>query len=219
MKHTLILLLTALLSLFFLSCKSQLSVQAGKDDSALVEFSIGFSKKAASMLQELMGAVSPDSKTDNSIITEQDAANLLRSVGAQDVKASARADQVSANGTLKELSKSKISSSKILRKTSDSLTVSIGPEQINSIYESMDEESRSYFDLLMVPALTGEEMNEKEYNELLASVYGPELANEVTDGVLQIELKSPDSKKTVKDSITLGQLLTGSATKSWSVKW
>jgi hypothetical protein len=83
----------------------------------------------------------------------------------------------------------------------------------------MDEESKSYFDLLMVPALTGEEMNVKEYNELLPSVYGPELADEVTEGTLQIELKSPDGKKSVKDSITLGRLLTGTTTKSWSVKW
>ena len=219
MKNKFILLLTAALSLSFLSCKSQLSVQAENDDSAKVEFSIGFSKKAASMLQELMGAVSQDSKAENSIITEQDVANLLRSVGAKDVKTTAKADQVSADGTLKELSKTKIHSSKILSKTANSLTVSIGTEQINSIYESMDEESKSYFDLLMVPALTGEEMNEKEYNELLASVYGPELADEVTNGILQIELKSPDGKKSVKDSITLGQLLTSSTTKSWSVKW
>lgn len=219
MKNKFILLMAAVLSLSLLSCKSQLSVQAGNDDSAKVEFSIGFSKKAASMLKELMGAVSQDSNADNSIITGQDVANLLRSVGTTDVKASAKADQVSANGTLKELSKTKISSSKILSKTANSLTVSIGTEQINSIYESMDEESKSYFDLLMVPALTGEEMNVKEYNELLASVYGPELADEVTEGTLQIELKSPDGKKSVKDSITLGRLLTGTTTKSWSVKW
>jgi len=107
----------------------------------------------------------------------------------------------------------------ILSKKENSLTLSIGPSQISAFYELLNEDSKSYIDLLMIPALIGEKMSKAEYRDLLASMYGPSFADEIVDGKVKINLSSPDGRKSLKEEISLGDLLTAEKELIWTIKY
>lgn len=55
----------------------------------------------------------------------------------------------------------------------------ISSEKLQSLYEKLPFEIQSYLDMLMAPSFTGEKMSDEEYLDLLASVYGQKLADEI----------------------------------------
>ena len=71
----------------------------------------------------------------------------------------------------------------------------------------------------MIPCLTGETSTVTEYQELLSSIYGKELADEIINGKMYINLISPDGSKTNKIQINLGEIFTLSSDKTWSLNW
>ena len=73
--------------------------------------------------------------------------------------------------------------------------------------------------LMMIPALIGEKMSVPEYRELLASMYGPSFADEIVNGNLTINLSSPNGKKTLSKTISLGEILTATEEKTWSISF
>ena len=97
--------------------------------------------------------------------------------------------------------------------------MALGPKQISAFYELLNEDGKSYLDLLMIPALIGEKMTTSEYRELLASMYGPSFADEIVNGKLSIQLVSPDGKKSLKKEISLGELLTAENELIWSLRF
>ncbi len=55
----------------------------------------------------------------------------------------------------------------------------ISSEKLQSLYEKLPSEIQSYLDMLIAPSFTGEKMPDEEYLDLLASVYGQNLADEI----------------------------------------
>lgn len=55
----------------------------------------------------------------------------------------------------------------------------ISSEKLQSLYEKLPSEIQSYLDMLIAPSFTGEKMPDEEYLDLLASVYGQSLADEI----------------------------------------
>ena len=72
---------------------------------------------------------------------------------------------------------------------------------------------------MMIPSLIGEKMSVTEYRELLASLYGPSFADEIVNGKLIISLSSPDGKRSLKETVSLGDLLCTSEEKSWKLNF
>ena len=211
-------------SLFLVSCSPSISVKAENSDAATIGFSANFSLSANSAFKEFLDLAQENSglaeNTNSTLFSKQELENFLISAGAKNVSANVEKDgKTSASGKIENLSKSLLASSKILSKTQSSLTFSLGPEQCKSIYEKLDEETQGYFDLLMIPCLNDEKMNVEEYENLLSFVYGPDLAKQIVSQNLQIELKSPDSRKILSQKIKLGELLTLNEQKSWSASW
>lgn len=212
--------------LMFASCSPSISVRVKNLDDVQVDFSAGFSKQTKDAILELLqsasGLVSSE-HTDfegTSIFSEEEIKDFLSGAGATSVSAKTdNGKEISASGTIKSLSTNPLADTGILTRTANSLTLTLGPKQFTSLYSKLSEESQGYLDLLMIPALNDDAMTTAEYRGLLSSVYGKELANEVCDGVLSIELKSPDSKKSLSEKIPLGELLTLTESKSWSVSW
>lgn len=84
----------------------------------------------------------------------------------------------------------------------------ISAETLQKFYEFCPEQFQTYIDLFMSPSFTGEEMTTEEYVDLVASVYGQELADEVLTSKLHITLQKNDSK--VVKEISLLDLLNNS---------
>lgn len=224
-KFNLFTIILCFATLLFSSCSSALSVTALKGDDIRLNFSLEFSPKGLNALKDLsnmMGSYEGSStgSAENQIFSADEVKNFLMASGAKEVSAKNTKDNsIEASALIESLSKTTLAQSKILTKTANSLKLSFGPQELNLFYEFLDEESRVYFDLLMVPCLNGEKMGFTEYRELLSSIYGSDLASELTDGVLKIELKSPDLKKVTRAQLKIGELLTLESSKSWSVSW
>ena len=70
-------------------------------------------------------------------------------------------------------------------------SVTLTPEYIQYLLTYLPEESTGYADLLMAPLFTGEEMDEEEYVDTVAVVYGRKLANESTTYKFQFQITVP----------------------------
>jgi hypothetical protein len=64
-----------------------------------------------------------------------------------------------------------------------------------ALYGAMDAGTRSYVDLFMAPAFTGEQMSGEEYAALVGSVYGSPMADEISSAVIDITLAAPKGRK------------------------
>ena len=124
-----------------------------------------------------------------------------------------------SSGSARSISEITLAKTGILSRTKKSLTLTLGSIQFQALYAMLDEESQAYFDLMMIPALSDEKMTPAEYNELLASVYGQTFADEITGGSFSMTLISPDGKKRTTAKVTLGEILSLTAEKSWTVNW
>ena len=185
-------------SFIFASCSPKISLAAKDLDSVEIKFSTAFPEATAKALRQMTGA-----GDEIPIFAEADIQNLLSQAETQNAKVSIpAANELFSSGT-----------------TANSLSFSLGAEQFQAFYSLLSEEFKSYFDLMMIPSLIGEKMTAAEYEQLLSSMYGPTFAKDVVSGTLEISLSSPDGKKTLKDTISLGDILTLSETKTWKISW
>lgn len=206
---------------FFLSaCAPDITIQATASDGATVSFKTGFSKSAEQTIQAIIGTVSGGSDASASLFNADDITVMMQRAGLQNVTTVAPdATQIATKGTAQSLSVGALAQTHILTRTQKSLTLALGATQFQALYALLDEETQAYFDLMMIPALSDETMTPAAYNALLASVYGQTFADEITQGVFTITLRSPDGKKQTTAKATVGELLTLTAEKKWTVAW
>ena len=86
--------------------------------------------------------------------------------------------------------------------TASSLTIILSPATLSQLAAALPEESASYLGLFMAPVFTGEQMSADEYRELVAAVYGDELAAELDKASLRITLEPPEGKKIQQASLS-----------------
>src|SRR5574344_2280659 len=120
--------------------------------------------------------------------------------------------------------------------TKNSLTLILSPSTMYGIAASLPEDAKSYLDLLMAPVFSGETMSPSDYIDLVATVYGQELSDELQSSAVKITLSSPEGTsikktalsdatnvKTAADQVTflipLAEFLTLSDTKTFSITW
>lgn len=75
---------------------------------------------------------------------------------------------------------------------SSSVDVRLSPGNIRRLVSTLPEETRYFLDLLMAPVLTGEGLGETDYREVLAAVYGEDLAREAENAVVNLTLEAPN---------------------------
>lgn len=233
------------------SCSPELTVSAQSDGSTRVSFSSGFSKESAETLRSLIGAAgsmggnssasangkssaqaNASSANDVPLFTAGDISKALASAGLVSVSASVPdSEHFSFSGICPAQSPAAFSKTGLFAQTSHSLVVTLGPKEMQNMYNACDEETRGYLDLLMAPVITGEKMTVDEYSELLSSVYGPSFAKELVSGTAVVTLNAPQnsaqgasknndsSVKKITKKIQLGELLTLSSEKTLSVAW
>lgn len=206
--------------LAFCACSPDLTVQATGVDGATISFSTGFSKSTEQTLKSIVGAVSGEANDTAPLFNANDISAMLKATGLQQVFANSKdATTLFASGSARSISEITLAKTGILSRTKKSLTLTLGSIQFQALYAMLDEESQAYFDLMMIPALSDEKMTPAEYNELLASVYGQTFADEITGGSFSMTLISPDGKKRTTAKVTLGEILSLTAEKSWTVNW
>ncbi len=206
------------------ACSPSLAIQANGADEATLTFKTGFSplleKTFKSMMQSVSGTNDAQDAADAPLFSKENVAALMESAGLTHVTATnPNASTVTSKGNIVGISKSALAKADMLFRTKNSLSLALGPKQFQSLYAMLDEESQAYFDLMMIPSLNDDTMTPSQYEELLSSVYGQKFAEEITRGSLFITLSSPDGKKKTDIQVSLGEVLTLTEEKRWTVQW
>ena len=81
------------------------------------------------------------------------------------------------------------------------LSLESGPQ----ILSLLSPEIGAYLDLLMAPIASGEKMTKKDYLELVASIYGKEIADEIAGALIQVSLNFPGTIQRIKGGTFSGR--------------
>lgn len=77
------------------------------------------------------------------------------------------------------------------------LSLSIGPENIKEFVNMLSDDDKEYIDLLMAPAITGEDLSVEEYEDLIKQGYGEKLAKELKKSKFNVSLTCPRKIKSI----------------------
>lgn len=187
-------------------CATTITIRANADKSAGIEFGMGsFGDAISNVFQNAGGlgmmadgfsdsqikdALSQGDFSDVSVTSNSDGLNITGLIPAPE-----RQSAVSKDGSLKI--------SNFVMCTEHSLAVVLSPETIGRVMDSLPEDVRTVTDLFMAPVFTGDVMSGAEYRNLIASVYGDDIARELDSSVLRITLEAPKGM-TIKETSLSG---------------
>lgn len=196
-------------ALFLTGCSSTLDVKAtsSKDISGF-SLKLNFGPAITNAINTITGG------TEGSpLISQEDVkrAETLSQFSNLKIKEST-SNSITLNGD--------IATGNIISRTDRSLSICLSAENLNAFYKSLNEESRYYLDLLMAPVFTEDNSTKDEYIEFLGSIYGTELADEISQAYITINLQNPKDSKATSYSISLVQFLTGTLENStFNIIW
>ncbi len=225
-------------------CGGQLGITAREDGKADVSVFMDTGKAASQMIASIMASLYPSSAdASGGVFSPERAKALERSLSGGDAESlsaeALSASVLSVEATVKEaaaqsaVSRTGVRFSNVVSVGKRSLTLTLSPSTMRSLYDSMDEQTRGYVDLFMAPSFTGEKMSGEEYTALIASVYGKELAEEISTAQMKVSLVAPkggqvkscslaDAKLTSRRaqfSIPLLDLLVMEKERSYRISW
>ncbi|MCQ2601730.1 MAG: hypothetical protein MJ184_10265 [Treponema sp.] len=214
-------------TVFFTGCPVSINVTALENN----QLSYNFSTTAGKATNELISSFdnSNSSKNSNNVnSTMFDTLEIERALFQMGFTGS-KATTSKTNGKEETLninfqcSDKKFDFIKIIRNKEGLATqmkISLSPEILQDLITNQNNVIQKYADLLMAPCFTGDTMSKEEYIELVASLYGNEIAEEITSGSIRILLKNSRTKKMPEAfSIPLIDILTLTEEKTFTVNY
>ena len=204
------------LPLLFASCTSSVELRANGDGSVDITYDAAFGSAFIEMMQSLSGG-GTSRLFDADEMTAQ-----FRAAGVNDVRITSPAD--TSLGIRLRLPKNGIdpvSQSGCLSISGNALSLALSPESCAKLYKLLPDTMQSYIDLCMAPLFLGEPMSQNEYADLIASVYGQTLADELKRSKIKISLFAPNDGKKASNTaeLSLTELLTATKPLVFSVAW
>ena len=194
------------ISLFLISCTTEVTLSVQKDDSVDIHFEGGAGEAFTKMITSAAGVGMSD---DGAALVDTEAVSYeLAKAGFSSVKVEEKTGGLVLIDMSDKKSSSYIFTSGIIKSEKEKLSAAITRKSLEEFYNSADEQTRMTLDLFLAPVFNNEIMSEEEYLEMLGSFYGDGAADEVSKSVVKINLLSKDgSKQTLK--YPLSQLLCG----------
>ena len=204
-------------ALIFAGCTASVEVHAGSDKSTAVQYTASF----GSAFINTMRSFSDDPAAP--LFDADTIAAQLRGSGIQNAEVKTPSGTALAvSASIPSGSKNTISSAGLVTydNNSNKMTLTLSPSDLTALYASLPETIQSYIDLFMAPVFSGESMTANDYIELVASVYGRPLADEVAAAQVSISLYPPAGTGTEKKiSVPLTDILTAQNPLVYSVQW
>lgn len=208
------------------SCTSNIDVFAKNDGTLFVKYNAHFGNAFVEMAKSLSG------DTNAKLFDVAGIATQFHNAGLKDASVVSKTDQdlaMSASvpkdfpnkafSNFTNFTEEKDPSGKT-NKVKKTASISFSPEKFQALYEALPNEMQSYIDLFMIPSFTGDSMSANEYKDLLASVYGERVANEIANAKLKISLTGPTgTKANQKFTLDLLELLTLATEKEFAIEW
>lgn len=177
--------------LFLTSCKSQIKITFSKNACT-----VKYSTKLGKALFDTFYAFAGETESERIFDTEQ-FKQIFSEGGLKNVSAESKViDEISIQGDIDGNNGDFISGSSIIKSSNNGKNVEIEFSRNNllKMYDNMPSIMRSYIDLFMAPVFTEEEMSNEEYLELISSVYGQILADEIKTSTVDFIVALSDGK-------------------------
>ena len=196
-------LIILIVSIFFVSCDTEITLTLQKDDSVEIRFEGGAGEAFSKMINSATGGTGSDLLIDTSVVSYE-----LAMAGFENVNVQQKPNGAVLISMKDRKQTSYVFTSKIIKAEKGKLTTSITPKSLEDFYKSSDEQTRMILDLFLAPVFNDEEMSEEEYTQMVASFYGEAAAREIKQSIVKINLISKDGEKESL-RIPLVQLLCG----------
>lgn len=177
--------------LFLTSCKSQIKITFSKNACT-----VKYSTKLGKALFDTFYAFAGETESERIFDTEQ-FKQIFSEGGLKNVSAESKViDEISIQGDIDGNNGDFISGSSIIKSSNNGKNVEIEFSRNNllKMYDNMPSIMRSYIDLFMAPVFNEEEMSNEEYLELISSVYGQILADEIKTSTVDFIVVLSDGK-------------------------
>lgn len=202
MKKKIIFITLALITLLFSGCTTQIDLELKSDGSVVASFSGTTGKGFEKLIRKTQKLKEGQQIFDTKEIKQELTASGLSSVTA-----------VSKTGTDLTLSmvdkkrNSNFFTSGLVTLKNNRLTINLNPSTLVKFYNLSDPQIVLYLDMLLCPVFNEEEMTAEEYEQIVSSFYGKDVAKEIKETQVLLTIKNPDGSK-AKHTISLIELLT-----------
>ena len=204
MKKTLLKYLplgfAAFAAVTFTGCPVTFTVSASPDSTLYYNFNTTAGKSTKELISAFDNSIDKSNSDSTVIFDTVEIERALLKMGLKNV--SALTQKIDKNNQKLSISASssenKFNFIKIIRNKSGEATqmqLTLSPAILQDLITNQNNIIQKYADLLMAPCFTNEAIEKDEYIELLASLYGNDVAKEFTDGQIEIKLKNSDRKK------------------------
>lgn len=213
-------------------CSSSINIKAGKDNTQDIFLSLDLGEAVSRTILSATKGMQKMSGKETNVFSKNHIESGLKKANVKNIIVSCPSStKLNVNGTI-----SSSQSHDLIAQDKNKLVVTLSPESLQNISKTLGEETRSFLDLFMAPVITGEKMTDEEYIDLLESVYGKEITNDikkasikftmtVPDGCRQKSYKAPEgisvsaTDKSVSFSYPLLRLLTLTGTETSFIQW
>lgn len=175
-------------SAIFTSCDCSVSVVQNADKSLSIEFNGSVGKALVSIFE----MNDSDSNEEIVIFDEAEIKDELEKSGFSDVQVFVNSKN---KNEIKIVMKDKNHSSVLFSsgllsedslKGKSELKTNLSPLTLKKFYDDADESLSGLLDLFLAPVFNDEEMTSEEYEEMMGTVYGEEVGNEIQKSTVKI---------------------------------
>ena len=211
------------LMVFASGCSSKVTIQANINKSQNVEIKIDLGKHLLKTINDLTqglgqfmdGEEIPEITATN-LVTKRDIENTIGTQGAKNISvANPSKEMLDIKFSLDKNSKLK----NFIEQTENSLSLNLSGSSLQEIYFSFDEDDTMILDLLMAPCFTGEEISAEDYADVIETLYGRELANDLRTAKIDWILVAPKGVKSRTFQTTVLDFLTLTGEKKFDIQW
>lgn len=211
------------LMVFASGCSSKVTIQANPNKSQNVEIKIDLGKHLLKTINDLTqglgqfmdGEEIPEITAAN-LVTKRDIENTIGTQGAKNISvANPSKEMLDVKFSLDKNSKLK----NFIEQTENSLSLNLSGSSLQEIYFSFDEDDTMILDLLMAPCFTGEEISAEDYADVIETLYGRELANDLRTAKIDWILVAPKGVKSRTFQTTVLDFLTLTGEKKFDIQW
>lgn len=183
--------LAAAFSFFLTSCGCDVILRPAAD-GAHFEISLTFGQA----FSDTFSALFPPDDENQTLFDEAQITKTLENAGITNVSVkNTSQNSLRIAGTVKKSGGNPAVDSGVVEfADSGNIHLSFSAEKFQKLYELLPFELKSYIDMLMAPSFTGEEISDEEYLDLVGTVYGGKLAEELKDGSVHFMIYTADGK-------------------------
>lgn len=175
--------------MLFASCDCNLSVSETNSG-----YKISYSTVLGKALLDTVGAVSDDGS--EVIFSAEEIQKVFAETGMRNVRSeSVKAESLLIEAETSEKKDDFVSAAGLVKGDRKSYSLLFSRETLSAMYDGMPSMMKSYIDLFMAPSFSGEETTDDEYVDLISSVYGDVVAEEIKDSKINLTLSKLDGRK------------------------